>query len=231
MLTMTNLTGFAAGGDTSVSVLALNTTATTDTVARTTYTFSTNNNIGTASATRRVFAIIYGFDNSSGATLSSATIGGISATLDQNQSGSGGAGFTTIIAIASATVTTGTTVTVTATFSTTMSNAGCLILAVDNLQSVSPLSVNSTTLQDTSISTTVNKYKDGITIGAAWEASSTGTLSWTGLTKLGDINMGAASDQGSGAYELPTADATSASVSFTSNQGLQHRGIVVASYR
>lgn len=86
-----------------------------DTVDRTTYTF-TAVDIGTASSTRLVVVTVQGRGNPlANRTISSATIGGVSATLVSNQSGGNPS------AIISAVVTTGTTADVVITWSAGMS--------------------------------------------------------------------------------------------------------------
>lgn len=108
--------------------------------------------IGAASATREVYALIVSYNINVGRTLTSVTIGGVSADIHA-QTTSGADGNSVVVAIASANVPTGTTATVEAFFSGQMNTFACAVIAIDSLISRTPVDTATNVTDET---TTVN---------------------------------------------------------------------------
>jgi hypothetical protein len=171
MLQVNQLTGFGirrAGG--AIPTLAYQ-TATNSGANSTSYTFSTQA-IGTAAADRLVVVVI---GREPGDTLSSSTIGGISATVVAN------AGTCTIIA---AVVTTGTTADVVLNFAGTQIRIGVAVYAVYGLSSTT-----ATSTYTASLSETVTIPAGGVAIGCAYSGSGGVSTTWTGVTENSSQNI------------------------------------------
>jgi hypothetical protein len=225
-LLVTQLTGFASGGG-GVPVTLINRGAfvSDDSVDATTATFSAYA-IGTASSTRRVIVYVAAIDDSkSSVTFTSATIGGVSATIDCQVDDS--SPYNTISAIISATVPTGTTADIVLNFDTSVDRAAVVAVSVDGLQSVTPVD----TLTDTArtLTGTIDWQTDGFVIGGSLNSNVSDTCSWTGLTERADENLGS-DDSISFADLFPTSSSNGATV--TAQWGLTDRqSMAVASYR
>ena len=182
MPTLLNPFIFANG----VTELARDTTLYKDATNLTTYT-SDARAIGTASATRRVYAFIMGWAGAS-RTLNSATIGGVAATIEL-QINNTNAGNSLIAAIVSATVPTGTTAVVVATFDAGMGSAAIAVISLDNLLSTTPYDSVSATSLTAAVNT--GAVFDQPTAGycmalAIAAANGTPTCVWTNLTETVD---------------------------------------------
>jgi hypothetical protein len=223
MLLVNQLNGFNAGGVDPVTIIN-KATVLTDTANSTTYTF-TAAAIGTASATRRVIVAVMAEANLSvTAALTSATIGGISASIDADTGTTTTAGA--LAAIISATVPTGTTADVVLNFSGTITEIGIKVHAVDNLINVTPID----TAIDISdpLTQTIDWQEGGYVFGAASTKDNTDTCTWTGLTSL--HNTSPAASTFSSADLLPTS--TAAGQTVTADWAVAvNQVMAVASYR
>lgn len=152
--------------------------ATDDTANATTYTFSSQN-LGTAATDRNIIVAVGSKKAGSATTISSVTIGGVSATIlkqDYNSSNN-----TSITGVAMATVPTGTTGDIVVTFSDSMLRARIGVWSYNG----------SLTLLDSGSSTAtaptydINVGKDGFVIATSASGTSTSTT-WTELTEKYD---------------------------------------------
>lgn len=143
-----------------------------DEVDRTTYTF-TGVTIGTASSDRRVHVIC--FASNGGVTLSSATIGGVSATIN-TQAATGGSGQ---MAIITANVTSGTTATVALTWSGSQTRCGISAYYSTGLTSDASLANASATTNGATM-TLAGSVNGGFGIAGAWSNGGSSTTTWTG---------------------------------------------------
>jgi hypothetical protein len=108
-------------------------------------------NIGAPAAGRRVFAAIHALSGFTGRTITSVTIGGITATIHTQGDDGTGAGY--YIGIASAIVPTGTTAAVVVNFSGAMAVCGVGVWYANNLRDASPLAASSGTNQPSGTAT------------------------------------------------------------------------------
>lgn len=145
---------------------------------------------GEAHANRRLFALIHWVEGTTERTISSVTIGGVSATVRQEGHNGGSTGLG--CAIASAIVPTGsvTNATVAITFSGTASGVGIsLIRAVGLTQtSVFDFGTAESTSTAVTISDTVNIPPSGLLIAVYTGSTNTEAVAvtWTGATELYD---------------------------------------------
>lgn len=149
-----------------------------DTADLTTYSFASVG-IGTADSTRRVIAAAHW--GASSRTLSSATIGGVSATIHVQSSGASRG-----VAIFSALVPTGTTATIDFTLSGGAVRAGLGVWTSINEADSAP---TGTLTNTTTLSSTIDVPADGFVVAALtlFESSSTPTtVTWTGPTERYD---------------------------------------------
>lgn len=218
---LTSLAGLSASGVTLINRGVLSVSSSN----LTTYTFSAYG-IGAASSSRRVIAYITGeTESASGRTLSSATIGGVSATIDAQITA--GSSNSVVSAIISATVPTGTTADIVATFSGAMQSAAVAAVAVDGLLSATPHD----TLTDTSDpnSGTIDWLNGGFVIGGSAIADNTLNCTWVGLTERDEAISDTFHDSAF-ADLFPTSTATGQTVSAT--WGFPYfTSMAVASYR
>jgi hypothetical protein len=176
----------------------------------TTYTF-TGVGIGTA-ATNRLVYIAVTFTAAAARRISSATIGGISATIVDFAAQGNGTFFIY------ANVPTGTTATVAITFDAVCLR--CLIgsYSIFDLKSTTPLTTAfATTWSSGSISASVNVPADGIIIAGVNNSTNTNAISWTNVTSrysavldAAFISAGASTQVTTGGSVTVTATATSA---------------------
>lgn len=184
-----------------------------DLTGLTTYSFASVG-IGSADSTRRVIVAVH-WGNSAARTLSSATIGGVSATIHV-QSSSTARG----VAIISALVPTGTTATIEFTFSGAAVRAGIGVWTSIDEQNSSPTA----TFTDATdpFSGTINVPADGFVVAAfsVFENSGAGTVSWTGPTEVYDNVASVGSTMGlSGASASGLSANASYTVSVVANAG------------
>lgn len=143
---------------------------------------------GAASASRRMVAVIHWLEGGTHFTLSSATIGGVAATLHAQGGHSGGVtGFG--IAIISAAVPSGTSGVVDCTFSGAPSAVFCGVYRLVGLVSGTPTDID----QDEAVGTTSDKNVTitvadaGIVIaGFSGSTNANSSVSWTGVTEQYD---------------------------------------------
>ncbi len=150
---------------------------------------ATGENIGDADATRRIFANVYWGEGGSHVSLSSMTIGGVSATIHGQGGHTGGiSGFG--VAIVSAIVPTGTTANFVALFSAAISgSAAFAAFRTVRLEDSSPFDSASTLSvgTSTSLSTSINIPEGGLIIGAFnYSVNADNTVTWTGATEITD---------------------------------------------
>lgn len=151
-----------------------------DGTALTTYTFSSQA-IGSADSGRYVIVGVNAYNATANRSISSATIGGISATIVvEEHATSGGGYFDTGIIIAN--VPTGTTADVVVVWSAGQSACGIGTAAAYNLQSGTATATDSDTSVPGSITVTVQD--GGIAFGSFCGLS--GSVSWTGFTEYSD---------------------------------------------
>lgn len=200
MLSVTQLSGFGAGGIAPVSEIARDTTAYTTPTNLTTYS-SDARSIGTASPSRRVYALMMGYAVSGTPTLSSATIGGVTAAIHAQTTKTVGSD-SVVVAIASAVVPTGTTAVVSPTFSSAMSGFACSVIALDGVSSETPVD-SATATGVTPTATTgaaVDFAKDGyvMAVAASGRNGDSASAVWTGATETVDtfFNDGSEGDMG-----------------------------------
>lgn len=179
----------------------------TDGSSQTTYTFSSQN-IGTAASNRFIIVTITGRSgDGTNKTLSSVTIGGVTATL----AASGQWNTGNFCGAACANVPTGTTGDIVVTFSDTMSACSVSAYSENGLSSATVIGSGGTTSDAGSI--TVVTSTGGVIVGIAKDDDGTATCTWTGLTENFDSQDGDSNDI-SGASKQETA---SPNVSVTKN--------------
>ncbi len=145
--------------------------------------------VGAADAARRIYALVYWGEGGSHRTLSSMTIGGVSATIHSQGGHSGGAsGFG--LAITSAIVPTGTTANGVANFSGAISGSASIsILRAVGLEDSSPFDTASdfSATTSTSLSTTIDVPEGGLVIGAFYQSvNADSTVTWGGAAEILD---------------------------------------------
>lgn len=153
----------------------------------TTYTFSTSD-IGTAATGRRVIVGVTGYSTTAGRTISSATIGGNSATISAQFTDAGGAVNSQVSGIIILQVDTGTTADIAVTFSGAMLGAAVQVFAAYDLQSST--ATGTIANGDSPPSGTINCDAGGIIVGcASTYAGSTATHTWAGITERVDAEL------------------------------------------
>lgn len=213
MLVNNQLIGFGFNNQRSEIIELQRGTVWSDTVSRTTYT-STSFSIGTASAGRLVIAVI-GTERTSAVTLSSVTIGGISATI--NRQISVGGGFQQLAAIASAVVPTGTTATVVATFSGATDGVIINTVSIDRLNSSTEFSgaTDSDNSVDGICSTNVNIIDNCFVVSVVCNGASGTTFTWTNATEWNETGITAFAF--GSAIERPTLEQVGYTTTVTSS--------------
>lgn len=199
----------------------------TNTLNNSTYTF-TSQNVGAASSDRYVVAVIFGYSATSGRTVSSVTIGGISATISVQTSN---ASTSRVTAIALANVPTGATANVVVDFSDTMNNCGIGLYRLTEISTDTPFDTGTAASNtDETLTTSIDIPANGFAIAINGEQTTTNpeTHTWTGLTEDFDttIELG----QFTGASLNPSTVQTGLSVSSTVTGTSQGGSLCVASY-
>lgn len=180
-------------------------TSVVDATDQTTYTFN-NVDIGVAHSTRRVVVAV-----ASVSTISSATIGGVSATI-HIQVGSGDQA-----GLISAVVPTGTTATISITFTAAGLMCGIGVYRLINETSGSPhATASDTTVATGVLSTTINVPTNGslFAVAKAFQKAGPLTFTWSGATERYDQAVESL-DTHSGASETGLASQTGRTVSVT----------------
>ncbi len=197
---------FASALSASVSPTVTYQGSAADTADLTTYTFASQP-IGTASASRRVVVAIH----TRTATISTVTIGGVSATLDRDYNLSNNR-----VTIASAVVPTGTTASVVVTFTAAGTRCG---IGVWSLSSGSPTGQTATGSGTTTAACTVTTVAGQVVIAATTENGTVGTtVAWTGATERYDQTLETDLGQ-SGADTVAAGTSTAISAAFSSTTG------------
>lgn len=174
--------------------------ANANTSTLTTYTFS-GENIGTASGGRYVFVGVTG-RSVVGGGIASATIGGITATIDVSVVNSS-SNYTTA-GIIKAAVPTGTTGDVVITFSSEQLRCGIGVWYAPSISTATPTSTGSSTAAAPTANMDVND--GGFIVACAYNAT-TSTATWTNLTEQYDATI-VAGAQHSGASVVSGSDQT-----------------------
>lgn len=175
--------------------------------------------IGAANAGRRVFAVITTNISTQFPTISSATIGGVSATihgqvLRYNSEGS-------VCAIISAVVPTGTTATVAVTVAVSTKFVFVAAYYATGLANSTPTATQIASAAGGNATVSVATAAYGIVIGGVAYAG-TPTITWTGLTENHDDQMGPTNDgtlgrSGSASLLIATGAAVSVTASSVGN--------------
>lgn len=156
----------------------------------------TSYNIGPASPDRRVFVVIHWCEGTIHRTISSVTIGGVSATVHIQEGHSGGStGFG--VGIASAIVPAGTSATISVTMSGSLALHTTLIsisaITTIGLQLSSPFDTASDTTAVTSnnLSDTINVPAGGLVIAGFTSSTNAAidAVTWSGVTEEYDVSQ------------------------------------------
>lgn len=142
----------------------------------TTYTFSSQNLGATASDRFIICAITGRSSDGSARTLSSATIGGVTATINCQINNSG-----SMSAIVAASVPTGTTGDVVLVFSSTMTDANIALYRATGLSSATAIDTGTSSADPGTDTLTIKS--GGVLVGIATDDDGTHTCTWTGLTE------------------------------------------------
>ena len=177
MLQVTNLTGFGSSSvaDPSVGYLQQKESAS----AASSYTFSSEN-IGATGTGRLIIVGVYAFAGASGRTLTSATIGGVTATVLTAATGPN----SLIGAVIAAKVPTGTSADIVVNFSGAMDRCGIMTYRALNVSSATPSSSDTDNAGGTSPSTSVTAGAGTITVSSLSFANSTApSTTMSGVTE------------------------------------------------
>ena len=184
MLDVTHLIGFGAGGGVAAATVSYRTNANTgNSYGASTKTFSALD-IGTASADRIVIVALIGIPNAGTVTISSVTIGGVSAA-----SCCTGIGDTqAFVEFWAATVPSGTTGDVAVTASGNMFNCFVGVWATTGLGSGTATASGTSTADPGSAS--LNISAGGIALGAGFNSNNAPNVTWSNLTEDFDSTQG-----------------------------------------
>lgn len=155
-------------------------TAASDVSNLTTYTFAAQN-IGTADSGRHVIVAIQSRGGSGSSAISTVTVGGVSATIVQQQFNN--AGGANVAGIAIAAVPTGTTGDIVVTFSTGQSRAAIQAYRAVGLDSATPNDGSTSTAAAPTYA--IHVPAGGIAVGCGC-SNAGGTATWTGITEDSD---------------------------------------------
>lgn len=172
---------FPGPGAASPGVTLTPTAVASDTTNSTTYTFSSQS-FGTAAADRYIIVVFGAGRGSTGVAVSSATIGGVGATIDVQNTATV-SGSSAVSAILSAAVPTGTTGTVAVTISgAAAQNAAISVYSLTgSLTGAASFTNSNATGADPS--TTLNCPAGGAAVGGSTYRNVGGTTTWSGLTE------------------------------------------------
>lgn len=194
------LAGISGMGGFKAAVAAYQGGASSST-AGTTHTFLTQP-LGTAASDRIIIVSVFGNAAAAAGTISSATIGGVSASIIEQATDGGLTG-----GLIAAAVPTGTTETIAVTFSTSQSEVGIGIWSATGQVSATPVASGSNT--DLS-QITLNAEPGGFVIAACGNGGdiSEETVTWTGATEDFDMAFGER-DAHSGARQVALSSSIS----------------------
>lgn len=212
----------AAGGGGPIS--STYQTAAVDTTDAASYSF-TSQPIGTASASRRV-VVALGWASGSAVTLSSVTIGGVSATIDAD---TGNATGNRRVYFASAVVPTGTTATVAVTLSGTVVRIG---MGLWTLTGGSPTGQTAVVINAPSGTLTVTTVSGDVVLAAGFSSHTTNSITTTwsgaGVTERYDTQIENVFNAHSGADTVATT--TSTGVGFSNDVATTQRAHLAVAY-
>ena len=196
--------------------------ATIDTTDAASYSFASQP-IGTASASRRVVVAI-GWAAATAITLSSVTIGGVSATIDAD---SGNATGNRRVYFASAVVPTGTTATVAVTLSATAVRIG---IGLWTLSGGSPTGQTAAVLNAASGTLTVTTATNDVVLAAGFASHTANsiTTTWTGATERYDGQIETVFNAHTGADVV--ASGTSTAIGFSNDVVTTQRAHLAVAY-
>jgi hypothetical protein len=159
------------------------------------YTF-TNTNIGGAGL---IVVVIHGERGTGSYSVSSCTIGGVSATIHLNPS------VETSCAIVSAVITSGSTATISVTFDQTLSRCAIGVYRVTGYVSTTPVATGTQTVTSgTSLSTTLNTSANGIVIAGVTSSTTNSGFTWTNITENYEVRSSTILTSLSGASSTTT---------------------------
>lgn len=226
MLSVTQLVGFAVKAPPpppSLTFLQVS----EDTADLTNYSFA-GVNFGAADATRRIVCAVHFGDNVNARTISSATIGGVSATIHVNLSATLSA-----VGIISALVPTGTSGTVAVNFSGAVDRCAIATYrAADETSSSPHATASDTSVSSGLLTTTINIPANGWVIAAAGRSSAAATFTATGFTEQYDSafsDAGGVMRHGGFASGLPAQTGRTIS-SQSTETGAQNGNLAVISW-
>lgn len=193
------------GGAASASVTYESTA--TDETDQTTYTFS-NQAIGSANSNRYVIVCFHAVFTTS-TSLSSATIGGVSATISVQVNSSLSAGGYWASGIIIAAVPTGTTADVVLTFGATAVRASISTFSATGLNSAT--ATNTYTATGSTLSRSIDVSAGGFAVGCTCQYATSGlsTWTWVGLTESTDAQLASGTAQSYSAAAAAFAGAQS----------------------
>jgi hypothetical protein len=201
--------------------------------SNTTFNFSSVS-IGTAFSNRLVVVALsaeWGSNNTD-RSVSSLTIGGISATICEGVTirTSGGVGISTLC---SAFVPSGSTADISVVFTLSMDKVAYTAYVLENVINSSAFHTNATASTGTNLATTVNCPSGGIIIGSLGTNRNSMTTTWTGLNEVDDFTYNSG-NEGHSTAALSVSDYTAAlntSVVITGTDATPRAQLVVASFR
>lgn len=203
------------------------------TIAGTTAT-QTGVNFGAVASKRLVIVAVHWNATVSGSAISSATIGGIAATVIIAGTSLGAATPFKSVAIIAAYVPTGTSGTVVVNFGGSSVVAYFFVYLASNIRSITPFGTGSAVANGSPVSTTCNLQADGAVLSAATVYPVSAPLTFTGVTKNYDTSIGTSQGQYGGGCAITPAAVTGASFQ-QSDPGASGGGpthtLIVASFR
>src|SRR3990167_2651308 len=158
--------------------------AAVDTTEATIYTFSSQS-LGTAAADRYIVVAIAARGLGTTRTISSVTVGGVSATINVQTPNI--TSNTSLTGIVIAAVPTGTTGDIVITFDAQMLRCGIGLYRVTNLVSATPTDTDGSTAADPSV--TLTTVDGGIAIGVGFTQDTAPQAAWTGATENYDNDL------------------------------------------
>lgn len=186
--------------------------AVADATNATEYTFSAVD-IGVAAGNRSVIVVINSRGLGTTRTVSSATIGGIGATISVQGTNIAG-GNSSISAVIVASVPTGTTADVVVTFDAEMLRCGIGSFSTTGIDNTATDSFVSTS--DGDPTGTIDVVAGGFAVGGAYSQEASPSASWTGLTERYDASLDSVTHTGGSADFATTQTGLTVTVDFTS---------------
>lgn len=180
----------------------------------TTYTFS-GENLGTAAGDRYIIVGVAARAGATGRSISSITVGGVSATISI-QGTQDGAAACCVGALAIAAVPTGTTGDVVVTFSGGMLRCAIQLYRATGLSSATPSDTDSDVSGAANPTVNLDVPAGGFAIGSGVSGSSSGgPVTWTGLTEDYDAQIGGEASWSTSASQTFVAAQTGLAITIT----------------